>query len=292
MKAIRITTTNWRESQFDVSAVTVMPEVQSGRRDSVSQRTRTKTAFRTGNLKTVRIEVARRQAREVFVAMNGVRLNHIAIIGDQTMIAQEPDDRDMARLASGDEVALDSLMKRHAKRLVAHLERIVKNRADAAELVLETFIRVFQHRLDYDCQSRFTTWLYVIGSHLAIDLLRRRSRQPEFVPLPVDAESQSDIPADALVDSASTPREHAESNESSDALEKALARMPPQLREPLMLVSFDNCSQASVAARLGCTVKAVETRLYHGRRRLRVELERALNPWRCRVNGAIRAQSP
>jgi DNA-directed RNA polymerase specialized sigma24 family protein len=68
--------------------------------------------------------------------------------------------------------------------------------------------------------------------------------------------------------------------------------LPEQLRVPLLLVSLDNCSQAEVAARLGCTVKAVETRLYHGRKRLRVELERALTPWRCRVNGAIRPQSP
>jgi hypothetical protein len=53
----------------------------------------------------------------------------------------------------------------------------------------------------------------------------------------------------------------------------------------------DHCSQAEVAARLGCTVKAVETRLYHGRKRLGAELQNILNPWRCRVESAIRPQT-
>lgn len=198
----------------------------------------------------------------------------------------------MARLASGDDQALDSLMQRHARRLFAHLLRIVKNRADAVELVQEAFLRVFRHRLNYDYESRFTTWLYVIGSHLAINLLRWRARRPEHVPLPDGADDESNIVSEALVDPARAPGEQAQSDEWTDALEQALANLPEQLREPLLLICLDGCSQAEVAARLGCTVKAVETRLYHARKRLRVELERALNPWRCRVNGALRLQSP
>jgi RNA polymerase sigma-70 factor (ECF subfamily) len=222
--------------------------------------------------------------------VNGARRNHSAAFAPQIIVALERDHWDMARLVSGDEQALDSLMQRHAKRLFAHLERIVKNRADAAELVQETFIRVFQHRLEYDFQSRFTAWLYVIGSHLAINLLRWRSRRPECVPLPDSPEDQPDSPANALVNPAPTPREQAESDEWTDALEEALARLPEQLRVPLLLVSLDSRSQAEVAARLGCTVKAVETRLYHGRKRLRAELESILNPWQCRLNGAIHSQ--
>lgn len=197
----------------------------------------------------------------------------------------------MAQLASGDEQALDSLMLRHAKRLFAHLERIVKNRADAAELVQEAFLRVFRHRLNYNYESQFTTWLYVIGSHLAINLLRWRARRPEHVPLPDGAPEDGDIASEAFVDPSPTPGEQAQRDEWTDALEQALARLPPQLREPLLLVCLDGCSQAEVAARLGCTVKAVETRLYHGRKRLRAELDGILNPWRCRVRTAIRPQA-
>lgn len=224
--------------------------------------------------------------------VNGARRKQFAVSGLQIAVARERDHYDMARLASGDEQGLDSLMQRHAKRLFTHLERIVKNRTDAAELVQEAFIRVFRHRLDFNFESRFSTWLYVIGSHLAINLLRWRARHPEFNPEPQDAEKCLSGEFDALIDPAPTPRQQAERDEWTDALEQALARMPPQLREPLLLVSLDSCSQAEVAARLGCTVKAVETRLYHGRKRLRAELDSLLNPWRCRMNGAVRLQCP
>lgn len=224
--------------------------------------------------------------------VNGVHRNHFPASGLQIAVARERDHYDMARLANGDEQGLDSLMQRHAKRLFAHLERIVKNRTDAAELVQETFLRVFRHRLDFNFELRFSTWLYVIGSRLAINLLRWRARHPEFDPQPEDVAGCFDGDSDVLVDPTPTPCEQAESDEWTDALEQALARMPNQLREPLLLVSLDSCSQAEVAARLGCTVKAVETRLYHGRKRLRAELEGLLNPWRCRVNGAIRLQCP
>lgn len=222
--------------------------------------------------------------------VNGFHRNHVAVSGPQIIVARERDHWDMARLVSGDEQALDSLMQRHARRLFDHLERIVKNRTDATELVQEAFLRVFQHRLDYNFELRFTTWLYVIGSRLAINLLRWRARHPEFNPLPEDAARCFDADSDALVDPALTPCEQAESDEWTDALEEALARLPEQLRVPLLLISLDHCSQAEVAARLGCTVKAVETRLYHGRKRLRAELENILNPWRCRVESAIRPQ--
>ncbi len=223
--------------------------------------------------------------------IDGVGRNHVAL--SEPLIVETPDaDRwDMARLASGDEQALDSLMHRHGKKLLRHMERMVRNHSDAKELVNEAFTRVFRHRRDYNFESRFSTWLYVIGSHLAINLLRWRSRRPEFVPLAETAGEQSSATADSLIDPAPTPCEQAESDEWTSALAEALARLPQQLRVPLLLVSLDSCSQAEVAARLGCTVKAVETRLYHGRKRLRAELESILNPWQCRLNGAIHSQS-
>lgn len=192
----------------------------------------------------------------------------------------------MARLINGDEQALNSLMERHRKSLKHLIENIVRNSSDAEELVNETFIRVFQHRSGYKFESSFSTWLYVIGSNLGRSLLRWRTRHPEFAVSPEDAArcfSDDEEDGAALVDPAPTPREQAESDQWTEALEEALARLPEKLREPLLLVSLDSRSQAEVASRLGCTIKAVETRLYQGRRRLRKELEHILNPWRKRA---------
>jgi len=194
--------------------------------------------------------------------------------------ARERDCVDMARLARGDDQALESLMRRHAKPLLQQLECIVGNHSDAKELANQAFLRVFRHRLDFDFESPFTAWLYVIGSRLAISLLRWRARQPEFAPLPKDAAACSGAGTDAFVDPGPTPREQAERDEWTGALELALASLPEHFRVPLLLVSLDGCSHAEVASRLGCTVKAVETRVYHGRIRLRLEVGKILNPSR------------
>lgn len=214
-------------------------------------------------------------------AVNGARQNHVAL-EPQLIVSREHDHWDMARLASGDEEGLDSLMQRHSKTLLRHIERMVRNHSDAKELVNDAFLRVFRHRMDYNYESKFSTWLYVIGSHLAINLLRWRSRRPEHVPL-AESISENSGGIVTLLDSTPTPSEQAEADEWLDALEQALAKLPEQLRVPLLRVALDGCSQAEVAAQLGCTVKAVETRLYHARKRLRFELDRILNPWGSRV---------
>ncbi len=195
----------------------------------------------------------------------------------RNLLGREHDHYDMARLADGDEQGLDSLMRRHAKELLLQLQRIVRNRTDAEELVNETFIRVFRHRRDYDYQHAFSTWLYVIGSRLAISLLRWRARRPEHVPLPEGAEELSGASNLVLIDPALTPEEEAQDDEWTGALEEALARLPQKLRRALQLFTLDGCSQAEAAARLGCTAKAVEMRVYQGRKRLRQELEDVLN---------------
>ncbi len=212
---------------------------------------------------------------------NGGRPYHVSPSEPEIAIERERDHWDMARLASGDEQALNSLMERYGNKLLHHLERIVRNRSDAQELVQEAFIRVFKHRLNYNFESRFSTWLYTIGSNLAISLLRWRGRRPEEVPLPEDEEAEgedSSIATDAFVDPAAMPCTQAQSDEWTDALEHALARLPERLRVPLLLFTLDGYSQAEVAAHVGCSVKAVETRVYHARERLRLEMERILDP--------------
>ena len=57
------------------------------------------------------------------------------------------------------------------------------------------------------------------------------------------------------------------------ALQTTLDEMPPKLRRPLERFAFDDCSQAAIAAELGCSVKAVETRLYRARQWVRASLE-------------------
>lgn len=196
----------------------------------------------------------------------------------EIMIARELDRSDMARLASGDEEAMHPLMRRHSKRLRRYLMKIVKHSADATELVQETFVRISRHRADFDQQTSFSTWLYTIAFHLAIDLLRWRSRHAAHVSLSSIDNGQADGTAKELIDSSPTPSEQLEAKECANALEGALANLPEKLRLPLRLAALEDSFQAEIAAQLGCSSKAVEMRIYHARQRLRAELQRSGGP--------------
>lgn len=196
------------------------------------------------------------------------------------------DEIDMHRLASGDDRALDSLIARHSGSVLHHLQLILRNRRDAEDVLQEVFIRVYQHRLKFRFDSRFTTWLYIIASNLAADLLRWRVRHPAFYQT---RESDCGDEIDGIIDPRATPTEEAERDEWFDALELALAHLPSQWRELVFLVSLDGCSRVEASARLGCTLKTVENRLYQARRKLRCEMTGLLgfSPFRASTRSAL-----
>lgn len=176
------------------------------------------------------------------------------------------DNLDMMRLVSGCDEAMESLMQRHAKRLLSQLMRILRNHAEAQECLLEAFVRAYQHRHAFHLDAKFSTWLYVIAFNLARDRLRWLARRPEFVSLESSDEAEAGDFAEILLDPALQPDQAIENREYSLALAEAVATLPEVLRQPLVLSAEEDKSQPEIAAQMHCTVKAVEMRLYHARK--------------------------
>ena len=93
----------------------------------------------------------------------------------------DPDIRLMLAFQSGDESALSGLYARWAGPLLRYLERMMRERATAEELVQETFIRVHNARDRYSPEARFSTWLFRIGRNLALNELDRAHRRMPHV---------------------------------------------------------------------------------------------------------------
>jgi RNA polymerase sigma-70 factor (ECF subfamily) len=177
----------------------------------------------------------------------------------------------MLRLAQGNDASLNAIMARHGERMFHYLIRVLQNEGDAADLAQETFARVYTHRARFDPGQRFSSWLYAIATNLARDRLRWRSRRPEVSLDAPCTESGSDH-GQVLPDPGQSPAQNAEAVERERLVRAAVASLPEELRVPLVLAEFEEQSQAEVAAVLGCTVKAVEMRLYRARLQLRERL--------------------
>lgn len=181
------------------------------------------------------------------------------------------DARDMSLLVQGHEAALNDLMRRHGQRLFQYLLRSLQDENDAADLAQETFVRVFQNRSKFNPGQRFSTWLYAIASNLVRDRYRWRSRHPQ-VSLDAPNDDTDAALSDALPDAAKTPDQGLQTRERADAVRQAVAALPEELRQPLILAVYEELPQVEIAQILECSVKAVETRIYRARQQLRVRL--------------------
>jgi RNA polymerase sigma factor (sigma-70 family) len=182
------------------------------------------------------------------------------------------DQADMLRLQQGHDAGLDDLMERHSGPLFGFLRRFVGDEASAEDLAQETFVRVFQNRAAFKAGARFSPWLYTIAGNLARNHLRSRSRRPE-VPLESSSEDNRSV-ADRLPGNDGTPGDHLLRDEQWAEVRRAVADLPDDLREAVVLCELEDRSVAEAAGLLSTTVKSVESRLYRARQQLRTRLAR------------------
>jgi RNA polymerase sigma-70 factor, ECF subfamily len=190
-------------------------------------------------------------------------------------LPDELDASDMQRLGAGHDAALNELMERHGERLFHYLIRCLQNEDEAADLAQEAFVRVYQHRAKFDGRQKFATWLYAIATNLVKDRYRWRSRHPQ-VSLDAENEQTGNSLRDHLPAHDPTPSDCLQADERAEAVRRAVAALPEDLRTPLILAEYEERSQAEIGEMLGCTAKAVELRIYRARQQLRGSLGKFL----------------
>jgi RNA polymerase sigma-70 factor (ECF subfamily) len=185
-----------------------------------------------------------------------------------------PSDDDillMQRLASGEDLALNTLMSRWRERVAAFLLRMVGDHATAMDLTQEAFVRLYTSRHSYRPAAAFSTYLFHIAANLARSHARWKGRHPT-VPLMDEEGVMIHEPADPQP----TPDAAAELKEKTALVNQAIAALPAELREALLLFTVEQMSHAEIAAALRCSVKAVEVRVYRARQMLRQMLDTSL----------------
>jgi RNA polymerase sigma-70 factor (ECF subfamily) len=168
----------------------------------------------------------------------------------------------MRRVQAGDEAALGALMERWELPVKAVIGRIVLNASEAEELAQETFVRVWQQRGKFRAGAEFRPWVFAIAVNLARNRLRWWRRRPT-----VELQEWS-----GLEDGGPRLENRLELAERAAAVRDAVAALPGELREAIVLFEYEELSQAEIAAALGCTAKAVESRVARAREKLRVSL--------------------
>ncbi|HVS51625.1 MAG TPA: sigma-70 family RNA polymerase sigma factor [Opitutaceae bacterium] len=181
------------------------------------------------------------------------------------------EDRElMARVQRGDEAALGALMERWELPVKSVVGRLVLNASEAEELAQETFVRVWQQRGKFRAGAEFRPWVFAIAVNLARNRLRWWRRRPS---VSLEEWSEGEEPGARSQENAGKALER---GERAAAVREAIAALPTELREAIVLFEYERLSQAEIATAVGATVKAVETRIYRAKEKLRTALRSQL----------------
>lgn len=181
------------------------------------------------------------------------------------MQTPDPDVRLMLAFRDGDEDALAALYRRWAGPVLRFLERMVRERAIAEELMQETFVRVHGARDRYSAEARFSTWLFRIARNLALNELdRSRNRAPHVnsdAPDPADRGR----PALTLVAGGSDVDELVDARRRRGRVEAELAALPERQRSALWLAAVEGYSYAEIAEILDTSPQSVKALVHRAR---------------------------
>lgn len=193
----------------------------------------------------------------------------------------------MARVAVGDEAALESVYDRHVQTLYGAVVRFLGDRQAAEEIVQDTFVLAWRHAGRFDAaQGSLTGWLLRIARNRAIDRGRAAARRPVLLGLsgldddgrPPEADSgggQAGLRPLGLAAGAASPdpEEHAARAWSRAVVRTALSSMPEAERRALELAYDEELSQSEIADRLGWPLGTVKSRTRRALATLRTALE-------------------
>jgi len=179
------------------------------------------------------------------------------------------DDRDCdilaARSRRGDPRALAVLYRHLAPSLLAYLERMLRERADAEDVLHDAFLRLFEGRGWYTGRGRFRAWLFTVATRLAFDRIKRRRRLSELEPY---------VRETALPRAAPSAGEGASYRELLERIESALRDVPSAYAVAFHLRVREAFSYREMADICGEPEGTLRSRVHHTLRHLRGTLER------------------
>ena len=156
-------------------------------------------------------------------------------------------------LRAGSEEAFAWLIARYHQPIYSLLARMVRNRADAADLTQEVFVKVFRGIRGFHGESSLRTWIYRIALHEASNQRRwwKRHQQQEIAIEQEMAEREGARPVqlkDMLVDPSDSPYDLALHEENRARVERALGQVPEPFRTTLILRDIEGFVYEEVAA--------------------------------------------
>jgi RNA polymerase sigma-70 factor (ECF subfamily) len=175
----------------------------------------------------------------------------------------------MLRVKEGDGASFGVLLDKHRLSVVHFLFRMVQNHAVAEELAQEVFLRVYRNRATYEPTAKFTTWLFRIATHLALNSIRdgRHERAQERL----DDDSK-EMPVRQVKDRMPSVEQSMVYQVKLDEVREAIAALPDKQRAAVLMHKYEEMEYSQIAKVLSCSESAVKSLLFRAYESLRARL--------------------
>ena len=170
------------------------------------------------------------------------------------------------RATEGDNEAFESLMSAYERKVYALCLRMMGNRQDGEDAAQEAMVRIWQKLPQYRGEAAFSTWVYRVTASACSDAIRKRSlrAQPSLEAMRAEGFEPQD--------GAPTPQQALESAERREAMRRAIAGVPEQMRSVFLLRDVHGLSVEETARVLHVSSGTVKSRLSRAREKIAAAL--------------------
>jgi RNA polymerase sigma-70 factor (ECF subfamily) len=175
----------------------------------------------------------------------------------------------MLRVKEGDGASFGVLLDKHRSSVVHFLYRMVQDQAVSEELAQEVFLRVYRSRASYEPTAKFTTWLFRIATHLALNALRDGKNDRSQERLDDDSGKR---PAREVSDRRPNVEEHLVYEARLNEIRRAIAQLPDKQRAAVLMHKYQEMEYSQIAKVLDCSESAVKSLLFRAYEALRARL--------------------
>jgi RNA polymerase sigma-70 factor (ECF subfamily) len=179
----------------------------------------------------------------------------------------QPIDQIIQRCLSGDQVAWESIVRQHWRKVFNIAYKFVGKHDEAEDLTQDVFLKIFKSLNTFDRRANFQTWLISVSRNLCIDHYRSVRKERETINRDVDPGDLSPVSASV------SPHAQLELRDRVTLLRQALSKLAPTLRTAVMMRDIQELSYQEIADRLELPEGTVKSRINRGRTELARQIQ-------------------
>jgi len=184
---------------------------------------------------------------------------------------QELDQELVRRVQRGDSTAFDALVRKYQHRIIGLIGRYIPDWSECQDVAQETFLRAYRALGNFRGDAQFYTWLHRIAVNTAKNHLVAQNRRPPTDDIDVGDAEQFDT--GIRLRNNDTPEHELLRQEIERTVMRVVDALPEELRSAISLREVEGLSYGEIAARMGCPIGTVRSRIFRAREAIDTELK-------------------